>query len=199
MATKRPAVLGNGVASLAVAAVVAGFGLGLPAVNRSVSGLRALPTGVPYRVSDAVTVVPPIGARLDAGLTRPARDGSGGIGTVYFVRGAVRMQVTVRTASESPPDPDAGLREKIRRTPGLRLIADGAGESAPDALDGEAAASAGRSIGRYVGRGIEGRYRAASCGRVVAEATVHGPAADMADQADAIRASLASLTCRLPP
>ncbi|HLL66796.1 MAG TPA: hypothetical protein VK453_13815 [Micromonosporaceae bacterium] len=185
-AVGTPAVVRNAVASLGVVCFVAVVGLGLPALDRTVAGLRPLPAGVPYQVVDSVAVMPPTGARLDAGVTRPGRDR----GTASFVHGAVRMQVVVRPYTRSLPEATAGLREKIRRTPGLRLVAEDA--------SGAAVVPATQDGGRYVGPGVHGRYRAALCTGVAVELTVRGPADEMARLSEALDISLASVVCRRP-
>lgn len=172
------------VSSLAVVVFLAAVGLGLPALNRSVSGLRPLVAGVPYQVGAGVSVVPLAGARVDAGITRPGRDG----GRATFFHGRVRMQVVVRPFTRSLPEATAGLREKISRTPGVHLVA----EDTPVAV----ANGVSPDRGRYVGPGVVGRYRAAVCAGVAVELTVRGPGNEMGSLADAVDASLGSVACR---
>src|SRR3712207_2381250 len=84
----------NVLCSLGILVVVTAIGAGLPALDRAVSGTRRLTPGATYHVTDAVHLVPPANATLEAGQSRPGRD----TGQVVFNVGGVRLAVLVTQA-----------------------------------------------------------------------------------------------------
>lgn len=184
MGVTGPRLSGNLFASLAVAAFVAAVGLGLPAVNRSIPGLRALPAGGPYLVGAGVLVVPPPGARLDAGLSRARADR----GTAVFQLADVTLSVVVTPYTRSLDEASGRMRQKIAGRPGFRVLGEELGTVAGDRLPGRQ--------GRYTGDGQSGRYAVFVIDRVAVDVTARGPADDLARVGPAIDASIASVTRR---
>jgi len=81
----------NALCSLAILGAIVAIAVGLPALDRAVAGTRALASGIPYAITDRVTVVPPPGAALDLTGTRPGAHA----GQAVFVLGRVRIAVLV--------------------------------------------------------------------------------------------------------
>jgi hypothetical protein len=81
----------NLLCSLGILGIIAVISLGLPALDRALPRLRAVPAGRPYPVSVRVNVVPPAGARLDVSRTRPGRTS----GYAVFLVDGVSYALTV--------------------------------------------------------------------------------------------------------
>ena len=90
MGPARPGLVRNTVGSLAVLGVVAFFAIGLPYFDHFFPPDRSLPAAA-YVVGGDVSVVPPLGARLDVTRTRPGADR----GTALLQWGDVRIAVVV--------------------------------------------------------------------------------------------------------
>lgn len=184
MGVTGPRRLGNAFASLAVVALVAAVGLGLPALNSVIPGLRALPDGEPYLVGAGVWIIPPPGAQVDVGRSRARAER----GTAAFQLGSVSLLLVVTPYGRSLDDACARLRDKITRRTGFRVV----GEEWPTVAGRDLA---GRQ-GRYAGEGLVGRYAVFVADRIAVEATVRGPAADVAAAGPAIDASMATVSRR---
>jgi hypothetical protein len=182
----RRRLLRNLLGSLLVAAVVAGIGLGLPAVNRAIPAAQAIPTGR-YDIAAGVSVVPPRGTSIDVTHTAPGEHQ----GSTLFLVGAVQYAVVVTPFAGTLPEAADRLRNKITSVSGYQ-IADG--ESAVTTTAGVA----GRQ-GVYVTPGRDGRYAVFLAGGLDVELTVAGGIIDLRRRLPALEASIRSLAFGGPP
>jgi hypothetical protein len=167
---------------LGVLAVVAGIALGLPALDRMLPNQRAVAPGVAYPITDAITIVPPYGARLDVRQTRPGADS----GYAVFVMGRVRFAVLVSRGRLSLTQAASRLRTRLRDGLGARPT----GEERP-------------LVGVAVGASVAGQFRAGTDAGwyavclvgtgIVVDATANGPPDDVTERLPAIEASAASI------
>ncbi|NJC68975.1 hypothetical protein HC031_04420 [Planosporangium thailandense] len=178
MGVPRVGLRRNTLGSLGILAVIAAIAAGLPALDRALPRERTVRSGTAYPVTDAITVVPPPGARLDAGQTRPGRD----VGQAVFLVGRVRFAILVSPDRLTPEAAAARLRTRLR---------DGLGASA---IEAGAPGAAGALTGRFR-LGTDGGWYAVRVfdERAVVDATASGPPADLADLLPAIQASAASI------
>lgn len=177
MGVPRVGLRRNALASLGILAVVAAIAGGLPAIDRALPRERPVPPGTAYPVTDAITVVPPPGARLDAGRTRPGRD----VGQAVFLVGRVRFAILV--------SPDrltlAAAADRLRTR-----LHDGLGASA---IEAGVPGAAGTLTGRFRLGSDGGWYAVRVFDAGTVDATASGPPGDLADLLPAIRASAASI------
>jgi hypothetical protein len=181
MARPRHDLMGNLAGSLALLAVVAAFGFGLPALDRAVPAARPVPVDRPYPVGAGVTVVPPAGAELDVTRTRPAADR----GTVLFLLGAVRYAITVLPFTGGLAGAVADLQRQITAVGGYQVY----GPVVPV----RTAAGVPGLRGGYTSPGRAGRYEVFLAGGTAAQVTIAGADPDLSAQLDALQASVASL------
>src|SRR2546429_8600798 len=120
MGVPQPGLRLNALCSLGILAVVAVIALGLPALDRALPRERAVTPGVPYPVTDTVSVVPPAGARLDVGETRPG----GSSGYAAFLIGRVRFVVLVSHERVTLPEAADRLRIRLRDSLGATTTVD---------------------------------------------------------------------------
>ncbi len=182
MGVGPPRLLLNAFGSIAVLMVVAVIGIGLPALDRAVAGDRPLPAGQPYRLGAGVSLMPPAGATLDAGRTRPGRDHA----TAVFHTGDVRLAVQAARFDGRLPTAVNRLRTKLVLGAGCRVT----GSEQPV----HTAAGAPGIHGEYVLGHHAGQYAAYLAGGVAVEATVEGPPPELSARLPAVQDSLASLT-----
>jgi hypothetical protein len=178
-------LLREALGSVAILAALVAVAGGLPALDRALPALRDLPAGEAYAVGGGVLLVPPPGARLDAGLTRPYPDR----GVAVFVVGRVRMAVQVSPFTGDLPAAGERLRARLSRTAGQRL--DGPAEplgTAWPGLTGRYAPAAGDDA-----QGRTGRYAVLTGAGHTVEVTAAGPPAALADTWPAVVASLDTL------
>src|SRR4051812_5557374 len=171
--------------SLGILVVVAALGAGLPALDRAVSGTRHLTPGVPYRVTHAVFLVPPAGATLDAGRSRPGRD----TGQALFDVGGVRLVVLVSQDAVSLGTATDRLLTRLR---------DSVGASTTSAANGVAGVPPEliRS-GRFRTDRLDGWYAVrVFAPRTVVDVTASGSTQALADRLPAIKAATASIGTR---
>jgi hypothetical protein len=182
MGAPQPGLRRNAVGSLGILAVVAGIAIGLPALDRALPGARATASGTAYPVSDAVTIVPPSGARLDLSQTRPGHDS----GYVVFLVGRVRVAVVTSHERLSLDDAATRLRTRLRDSLGASPTADRyplAGVAADLAL-----------AGRFRAGPDDGWYAVRILGlTTVVDATASGPPDELTERLPAIEASVASI------
>lgn len=181
MGVPQPGLRQNALCSLGILAVVAGVAFGLPALDRAVPSERAVASGVPYRVTDAISVVPPAGARLDIEETRPGGDS----GYAVFLVGRVRFAVLVNRDQLTLPEAADRLRIRLRDSLGATTTA---GDQSLTGVAGPALAGSfrtGTADGWYAVRLI--------APGIVVDATAAGPAAALADRLPAIEASIAGI------
>ncbi len=181
MGVPQPGQRLNALCSLGILAVVAVIALGLPALDRALPRERAVTPGVPYAVTDTVSVVPPAGARLDVDETRPG----GSSGYAAFLVGRVRFAILVSQERITLPEAADRLRTRLRDSLGATTTAD----------DQPLTAGAGPALaGRFRTATSDGWYAV----RVIDPATVvdvtaSGPAAELADRLPAIEASATAI------
>src|SRR5262245_11808721 len=168
--------------SLALLAVVAAFGVGLPALDRAVPAARPVPIGQAYPVGAGVTVVPPAGAELDVTRTRPAADR----GTVLFLLGGVRYAITVLPFTGGLDAAVADLQQRITAVRGYRVY----GPVTPV----RTAAGVAGLRGGYSSPGRVGRYEVFLAGGTAAQVTIAGADPDLSATLNDLQASVASLT-----
>jgi hypothetical protein len=149
-----------------------------------VPSTRDVPPGTPYRVTDAVTVVPPPGAKVDLRETRPGQDS----GRALFFVGGIRYGVVVVSDERI----DAG-------TAAARLVArlhDNTGAQPFDGADPlpDGLAAATTRIGRFRTGATDGWYAVRVLGsRTVVDVTATGRPAELAGRLPDIRTSTASI------
>jgi hypothetical protein len=182
MGVAPPRLVPNLVGSLAVLVVVAAVGVGLPVLDRAVGADRPLPAGVPYRIGAGVSLVPPAGATLDAGRTRPGRDHA----TAVFQAGGVRLAVQATRFDGTLATAADRMRTKLAFGMGCRLTGTGQPSVTAAGVPGVA--------GGYVTRQGTGRYAVYVAGGIAVEATIDGPVNGPPRAQAAVQDSLASLT-----
>jgi hypothetical protein len=181
MGVPQPGLRLNALCSLGILAVVAAIAIGLPALDRALPRERAVAPGVPYAVTDTVSVVPPAGARLDVGETRPG----GSSGYAVFVIGRVRFAVLVSHENVTLPEAADRLRTRLQDSLRATTTADDqplTGGTGP-ALAGRFKTGAGG--GWYAVRVIDPA--------TVVDVTASGPPGELADRLPAIEASAAGI------
>jgi hypothetical protein len=181
MGVPQPGLRLNALCSLGILAVVAVIALGLPALDRALPRERAVAPGVPYPVTDTVSVVPPAGARLDLGETRPG----GSSGYAAFLVGRVRFVILVSHERVTLPEAADRLRTRLRDSLGATTTADDqplTGGTGP-ALAGRF--RTGTGDGWYAVRMIDPA--------TVVDVTASGPPDELADRLPAIEASAAAI------
>jgi hypothetical protein len=165
---------------LGILAVIVGIAFGLPALDRALPGERPVAPGVPYPVTDVVTVVPPAGARLDVSETRPGADS----GHAVFLVGRVRFVVLVSHERLSLTEAASRLRARLRDSVGA------------SPTEGEQPLSAtGKAVaGRFRTRTDDGWYAVRLVGAsTVVDAAASGPPEELTGRLPAIEASVASI------
>jgi hypothetical protein len=178
MGVPRAGLRRNAQCSLGILAVVVAIALGLPALDRALPAERPLSPGVAYPVTDAVTVVPPAGARLDVSQTRPGRDS----GHAVFLLGEVRFAILVSPDRLTLAAAADRLRTRLR---------DGLGASA---IGAEGPTPAGALTGRFSAGADRGWYAVRVFGdTTVVDATASGPPGELARRLPAIEAAAASI------
>jgi hypothetical protein len=155
---------------------------GLPALNRAMPVDRAVVGDERYEVSQAVTVLPPAGARIDVSKTRPSADR----GTVLFLVGPVRYVIVVTEYSGEIREAAAKLRSKIQATRGYQITA---GEDAIATSSGLTGLAGG-----YTAPGRCGRYAVFLIDDVSIEVSVSGAELELQHALSAIERSIASIT-----
>jgi hypothetical protein len=182
MGAPRAGLRRNALCSLGILAVIAAIALGLPALDRALPRERALPVGIAYPLTNAVTVVPPAGTRIDLTGTRPGRDS----GYALFLVG--RLRFTVLVSNEHLSLAAAAERLRTRLRDGL-----GAHTTGPERpLDGVAPTWA--LAGRFRSGPDSGWYAVRVFGPgTVVDLTASGPPGELVERLPAIEASAASL------
>ncbi len=163
MGVAPPRLWLNGLGSIAVLIIVAAIGIGLPALDRAVAADRPLRAGAAYLVGAGVSLVPPAGATLDAGRTRPGRDR----GTAVFRVGALRLAVQAATYDGLLPAAAARLRTKLTVGAGCQIVGTEQPAVTTSGVPGVQ--------GRYLNGQRAGRYAVYVASGVAVEATVEGP------------------------
>jgi hypothetical protein len=181
MRVARDRLLRNVAGSLGVLLTLAVIAIGLPAVDRTVPSLRAVPPHVPYEVGGGVTVVPPPRAMLDVTRTRPSTRQ----GTVLFRLDAVRYVIVVAPFDGDLSAATDRLRRKILNADGHRLVGTDLTASTGTGLPGRE--------GIYTAPDREGRYAVFLAPGVSIEVTVSGTAAELSGVEHEITASTASI------
>jgi hypothetical protein len=181
MGRARPRLIHNLLGSLAILTVVAGLGLGLPAINRSLPNARPVAADRPYLIDSRVTVLPPPGAVLDVTRTRPAADR----GTALFLLGGVRYALTARPFSAGLAEAAAELRRKITAIHGYQITGREVRVRTAAGVDGWQ--------GAYSSPGRVGQYAVFLAGGTAVEATVAGPDPDLHAALPTLQASIASI------
>jgi hypothetical protein len=187
MGRARPRLIHNLLGSLAILTVVAGLGLGLPAVNRALPNAKPVAADRPYPIDNGVSVVPPPGAVLDVTRTRPAGDR----GTALFLLGGVRYALTARPFNGKLGDAAAELRRKITAIHGYQITGNEVRVRTAAGVDGWQ--------GTYSSPGRVGRYAVFLTGGVAVEATVAGPDPDLHSALPALQVSISSIAFREVP
>jgi hypothetical protein len=177
----RRRLIRNLFGSAAVTAVVAGIGLGLPAINSDVPAVQPVSSAQAYPIGAGVTVVPPPDASLDATATRPGSQS----GTALFVVGGVRYAVVVTPFTGSLDAAAARLRSKIMKTRGYQV-------TGPESPIVTRAGVNGRQ-GVYASPGRDGRYAVFLDHGVDVEITVAGNGVDLRPVLPDIEASVLSI------
>jgi hypothetical protein len=173
-------LLRNLLGTLVVAAVVAGTGLGLPAVDRAIPAAHLIPPGR-YAVAAGVSVVPPRGAVIDVTRTEPGEHQ----GSVLFLVGSVEYAVVVTPFTGTLRGATDRLRSKITSVSGYQIAHGEAGIATDAGVPGRQ--------GVYVTPGVDGRYAVFLSGGLAAELTVAGGALDLRRRLPALEASIRSL------
>jgi hypothetical protein len=181
MRVARDRLLRNAAGSLGVLLTLAVLAVGLPAVDRAIPSLRAIPSNLPYEVGGGVTVVPPAGAKLDVTRTRPAARQ----GTVLFVLDEVRYVIVVAPFDGDLTAAVDRLRRKITNATGHRIIG-------TDVATATATGLVGRE-GAYTAPDRDGRYAVFLAPDVSIEVTVSGSPAELSAVERQIRASTDSI------
>lgn len=187
MARARPRLIHNLLGSLAILTIVAGLGLGLPALNRSLPNAKPVAADRPYLIASRVSVVPPPGAALDVTRTRPAADR----GTALFLLGGVRYALTARPFSGGLGAATAELRRTITAIHGYQITGREVRVHTARGVDGWQ--------GAYSSPGRVGQYAVFLSGGTAVEATVAGADSDLHAALPALRASIATITFLDPP
>jgi hypothetical protein len=180
----RRRLLRNLWASLAIAAIVALIGFGLPLVNDLLPALRPVSAAGAYAIAAGVTIRPPGGATLDVTQTQPGPRA----GEVLFELGPVRYAVVVTPFTGTLTEAAARLRRKITDT---RRDQVAAGETSASTAQGVA----GRQ-GSYASPGRLGQYAVFVDRGLSVEITVAGRGSDLARVLPAVAVSIRSLAFR---
>ncbi len=180
MGVPAPGLRRNALCSLGILAVIVGIAFGLPALDRALPRERPVASGLPYPVTDVVTLVPPADARLDVNETRPGTDS----GHAVFLVGRVRFVVLVSHERLGLIEAASRLRTRLRDSIG----ASPAGGEQPLGATGKAVA------GRFHTRTDDGWYAVRLVGAsTVVDAAASGPPGELTDRLPAIEASVASI------
>jgi hypothetical protein len=163
--------------SLAVLAVLAAVGYGLPAVNAALPAARPVPTDRPYDLGGRVSVVPPSGALLDVTRTRP--------GSTLFVVDGVRYLLVVAAADGTLDDSVGQLRQKISANRGYQV-------TGPETPVRTGQGVLGRQ-GGYTSPGRDGRYAVFRWGRTAVQVTIAGADPDLRRTLPALTSSVLTL------
>jgi hypothetical protein len=156
-------LLRNALGSLAVLATVAVMALGFPVLDHTMSAVRPVVAGLPYRVGGKVTVVPPEGSSVDLTRTRPTDDR----GNALFVLDGVRIAFVVGPYHDTLADAAARLHDKITNTTGFQVTG---ADRTVDTTQGVAGL-----LGAYSSPGRLGQYAVFVAGAVSVEVTISGP------------------------
>jgi hypothetical protein len=183
MGRARADLTRNALASLGVVALLAVIGLGLPRVDARVRATYAVPAGVPYRVADQVTIVPPPGAQYDATKTVTSRDGREG--GVLFVVGSARMTVSVSRFSGTLAQAAKLTRATITKARGYQAL----GRQGPT----ETSAGVAGLGGGYTAANGPGWYAVFVHDNLAVSATFAGTDLPGSNQLEQLRASVASI------
>jgi hypothetical protein len=183
MGRARADLTRNALASLGVVALLAAIGLGLPRVDARVRATYSVPGGLPFEVTDNVTVVPPPGAQYDA--TQTATSQNGREGGVLFVVGSARLTVSVTRFDGSLAQAARQTRETITKARGYQALG----------REGPTATSAGVPGlgGGYTAANGPGWYAVFVHDDLSVRATFAGTDLPGSNQLEALRASVASI------
>jgi hypothetical protein len=182
MGSGRQRLIHNLYGSLAVAAVLAGIGLGLPAINAEIPAVRPVPAGKPYLVGVGVMVLPPPGASLDATQTRPGATN----GQVLFDLGGVRYALVATPYTGTLDEAAAHLRSTITAKRGYQI-------AGPESPISTRAGVPGKQ-GMYSSSGRDGRYAVFVDHGVAVQVTLSGNDVDLRPLLAGIESSVTSIT-----
>ncbi|HEY0533007.1 MAG TPA: hypothetical protein VGD29_15570 [Actinoplanes sp.] len=159
--------LTNLLGALGVVVTLAGLAFGLPALDRSLPSLRAVPADQPYPIGAGVTVVPPAGSTVDLTGTRPGTQE----GKALFRLGPVQYAIDVRPFAGDLMSAAERLRKRITGTPGYQVTGAQLGVATADGLAGVQ--------GSYTAPGRGGRYAVYVTGGLTIEITISGADLDL--------------------
>jgi hypothetical protein len=177
----RRRLVRNLLGSLVVGAILAGIGLGLPAINAEVPAAQPVSSSQPYVIGAGVTVVPPPGTTLDATQTRPGELN----GQALFYVGSVRYALVVAPFDGTLGQAAAALRKKITGNRGYQV-------TGPESAIETTAGVAGRQ-GMYSSSGRAGRYAVFVENGVDVQVTIAGNDVDLRPLLAGIDASVATI------
>jgi hypothetical protein len=184
MVTRRQ--LANLLASLAVAAILAGLAFGLPALDAALPSARPVSSAEPYPVGGGVTVVPPTGAVLDVTGTRPGDD----TGSVLFRLGPVRYSIVVQPFDGTLDAAATSLRQRITASSGYQVTGAQLMVATHSGITGVQ--------GGYTAPGQGGRYIVFVVDHRTIEVTVSGADLDLGGRLPAIDGSTRTLRYTSP-
>ena len=174
--------LTNLLGALAVAGVLAGLAVGLPALDDALPAGRPVRAGEPYLIGAGVTVVPPQGAVLDVTGTRPGDNQ----GSVLFRLGPVRYAIVVRPFAGTLAAAAMRLRQRITQTSGYQVTGAQLTVSTRGGLAG--------LQGVYAAPGRGGRYAVFVADGHTIEVTISGADLDLGRTLPAIESSTRTLS-----
>jgi hypothetical protein len=184
MVTRRQ--LANLLASLAVAAILAGLAFGLPALDGALPSARPVSSAEPYPIGGGVTVVPPTGAVLDVTGTRPGDD----TGSVLFRLGPVRYSIVVQPFDGTLDAAATSLRQRITASSGYQVTGAQLTVATHSGITGVQ--------GGYTAPGQGGRYIVFVVDHRTIEVTVSGADLDLGGRLPAIDGSTRTLRYTSP-
>jgi hypothetical protein len=153
--------------SLGVAAIVTVIGIGLPALNSKIPGVRPVSDREAYLVGAGVAVIPPPGSSLDATKTRPGPLG----GQVLFYVGTVRYALVVAPFTGSLGEATTSLRSRITHNRGFQV-------AGPESAIVTRSGVQGRQ-GMYSSFGRDGRYVVFVAHGLAVDVTIAGTDIDL--------------------
>jgi hypothetical protein len=174
-------LVGNALASLAIVALVALIGLGLPLLDRSLSATRALAAGGRIAVGGGVSLVPPNGATLDVSQTRPGDRH----GTALLILGPIRYAAVAVPCSGPLTAAASRLRDQISGRPGYSVAGNERAVRTDTGVDGRA--------GGYDSPGRVGEYTVFFFDSRCVQLTVSGPSGVLSSALPAFDASARSV------
>ncbi|HEX6873690.1 MAG TPA: hypothetical protein VF163_21535, partial [Micromonosporaceae bacterium] len=162
-------------------AAVAGIGLGLPVIDRSMPAARPISADVAYPIGAKVTVIPPAGASLDLSRTRPGDEH----GNALFLVDSVRVAFQVGPFRGTLAQAAARLRARIVNTTGFQIAGD-------DRAVWTDLGVAGR-LGGYGSPGRLGQYAVFVADGLAVQVTASGPELSLRAVRPRLLASLRSI------